>query len=338
MSEIAKEQVGRGGKEYSGEEGRMRILVTGVAGFVGKHLVRMWREQMPEATVWGLVREEEESKEVPPQRLLRADLRDADVVREACQQVTPHWVVHLAAQSSVLDAFVSPRETWEINFWGTFHLLEALRANGFTGRFLFVGSGEQYGAVKEADLPLTETHPLRPQNPYAASKAAAELLGYQYSQSYGFDVLLVRSFNHIGPGQSPRFVVSDFCRQVARIELGMQEPVLCVGNPQVTRDFLDVRDVVDAYRSLLERGSKGEAYNVCSGVEVCLADLVNALIGLSSQPIEVRLDPSRLRPTDTPRLRGSHEKLTQHTGWRPKRDILATLQEVLTYWKEELRR
>ncbi len=315
----------------------MRVLVTGAAGFVGRHLVRVWQEQVPKVEIWGLVWKKEEADDLLP-NCLYLDLREAEAVREACRKVTPEWVVHLAAQSFVPDALRSPRETWEINFWGTFYLLEALRVSGFAGRFLFVGSGEQYGAVKEADLPLTETHPLRPQNPYAASKAAAELLCYQYSQSYGFDVLLARSFNHIGPGQSPRFVISDFCRQLARIELGMQEPVLWVGNLEVTRDFLDVRDVVEAYRCLLERGSKGEVYNVCSGVEVRLADLVKALLGLSSRPIEVRMDAARLRPTDTPRLRGSHEKLAQHTGWQPKRDILVTLKEVFAYWKEELGR
>jgi GDP-4-dehydro-6-deoxy-D-mannose reductase len=218
------------------------------------------------------------------------------------------------------------------------HLLEALREGGFTGRFLFVGSGDQYGKIEESDLPVRENQPLRPRNPYAASKAAAELLCYQYSQSYGLDVILARPFNHIGPGQSPRFVVSDLAWQVARIALGLQEPLLSVGNLAVTRDFLDVRDVVDAYRSLLERGRKGEVYNICSGVEVCIADLVQALSGLTSRTIEVRLDPARLRPTDTPRLRGSHEKLTQHTGWHPTRDILVTVKEVFTYWEEELGR
>ncbi len=315
----------------------MRVLVTGAAGFVGRHLVRVWKEQVPEAEMWGRLRGTEKADDLLP-NCVYLDLRDAKAVREACQKVSPDWVVHLAAQGFVPDAVSNPRETWEINWWGTWHLLEALQEGGFTGRFLFVGSGDQYGKAEESDLPIRETQPLRPRNPYTASKAAAELLCYQYSQSYGLDVILARPFNHIGPGQPPRFVVADFARQVARIELGLQEPPLRVGNLAVTRDFLDVRDVVDAYRCLLERGRKGEAYNICSGVEVRLADLVKALIGLSSQPIEVRVDASRLRPTDTPRLRGSHAKLTQHTGWQPKRDILVTLKEVFTYWKEELRR
>jgi len=329
----------------------MRILVTGVTGFVGGHLVKTWSEQMPGAEIFGLARGEagpgrracselsrEGSRIVPIGDLLCLDLRKAEAVREACQKVAPDWVVHLAAQSFVPGAFTSPRETWEINFWGTFHLLEALRESGFTGRFLFVGSGESYGKVKEEDLPITETQPFRPRNPYAASKAAAELLCYQYSQSYGLDVVLARPFNHIGPGQSPRFVVSDFSRQVARIELGLQEPVLYVGNLEVSRDFLDVRDVVAAYLCLFERGRGSEMYNVCSGQEVYLAELVRTIVGFSSRNIEIRVDRSRIRPTDTPRFSGSHAKLTEHTGWRPARDILTTLREIFAYWKEELER
>jgi GDP-4-dehydro-6-deoxy-D-mannose reductase len=323
----------------------VRILVTGVTGFVGGHLVRAWKKRLPGAEIFGLARGKscpelggDKDRMVPAANLLCLDLRQADAVREACQKVAPDWIVHLAAQSFVPGAFASPRETWEINFWGTFHLLEALRESGFAGRLLFVGSGEPYGKVKAEDLPIGETQPFRPRNPYAASKAAAELLCYQYSQSYGLDVVLARPFNHIGPGQSPRFVVSDFSRQVARIELGLQEPVLYVGNLAVSRDFLDVRDVVTAYLCLLERGRGGEAYNVCSGQEVRLAELVRSIVGFSSRRIEIRVDRTRIRPTDTPRFSGSHEKLTQHTSWRPRRDILTTLREVFAYWKEELER
>jgi len=315
----------------------VRLLVTGASGFVGGHLVRVWEEKMPGMEFFGLARGEVK-RSSPVINLIHSDLRDARGVREVCQKVAPNQVMHLAAQSSVSGAFANPRETWETNFWGTFHLLEALRKNRFTGRFLFVGSGEEYGVVKEEDLPIKETQPLRPRNPYAASKAAAELLCYQYSQSYGFDVVLVRPFNHIGSGQSPRFVVSDFSRQVAQIELGLKEPVLHVGNLEVSRDFLDVRDVVDAYFCILERGEKGEAYNVCSGQEISLRDLLEVLLGFSSRSIEVRVDPSRLRPSDTPRLWGSHEKLTRHTGWRPQRNIREALYEVFRYWMEELKK
>ncbi len=315
----------------------MQILVTGATGFVGRHVVNSWSQQLPEAEIWRLVHEGAEEDLQSP-TFFTGDLREAAVVRQVCQHLHPDWVVHLAAQSFVPDSLSDPQETWKTNLGGTFHLLEALREHGFTGRFLFVGSGDQYGKVEEQDVPIRETQPLRPGNPYAASKAAAELLCYQYSETYGFDVILTRSFNHIGPGQSPRFVVSDFARQVAQIELGMREPVLRVGNLDVTRDFLAVHDVVDAYRALLERGRKGEVYNVCSGHEIRLLDLVTTLTGFSHHPIVIQVDPSRFRPSDTPRLCGSHDKLTQHTGWQPQREILASLAEVFAYWKEELRR
>jgi GDP-4-dehydro-6-deoxy-D-mannose reductase len=315
----------------------MRILVTGVTGFVGRHLVSAWRTELPDAKLWGVTHEKDQDCSLLP-NLVAADLRNAEEVQELCREVAPDWVVHLAAQSFVPQAVAHPRETWAINCWGTLHLVEALRECGFTGRFLFVGSGDQYGTVQEEELPIRETHLLRPRNAYAASKAAAELLCYQYTQSYGLGVILARSFNHIGPGQSPRFVVADFARQVARIDLGLQDPVLSVGNLEVTRDFLDVRDVVEAYCRLLQQGEIGEAYNVCSGREIRLIDLVRMLVGFASRPIEIRVDQTRFRPADTPRLCGSHEKLTAHTGWRPQRDIVETLGEMVAYWKEEERR
>ena len=310
----------------------MRILVTGADGFVGRHLVVAWRESLPQAEIWGLVHENK-SIDLPTSFVRSCNLQDKRMLRDRCKEIAPDWVVHLAAQSFIPQAFNNPQETWEVNLWGTFHLLESLRETHFTGRFLFVGSAEQYGKVDEEHLPVRESHPFRPRNAYAASKAAAELLCFQYCQSYGLDIVLARAFNHIGPGQSPRFVVADFARQVARIEQGLQPPLLSVGNLEVTRDFLDVRDVIAAYRDLLEKGKSGEAYNICSGREVLLSDLVHTLARFAAKRIEVRVDPSRVRPVDTPRMYGSHAKLSDHTGWQPKKELMQTLGEVFTYWK-----
>jgi GDP-4-dehydro-6-deoxy-D-mannose reductase len=315
----------------------MRILVTGVTGFVGQHLVQAWHQQFPTAEIWGVLREEE-PLEIPLHGHYTLDLADEAAVQELSQDCSFDWIVHLAAQTFVPDGFARPQETWKVNLWGTFHLLEALRQGKFQGRLLFVGSGGEYGKVEEAHLPVQEHYPLRPRDPYTASKAAAEMLCYQYSQTSPFDIVLARPFNHIGPGQSPQFVVSNFARQVAQIDLGQQEPILTVGNIEVTRDFLDVRDVVDAYRCLLERGQSGDAYNVCSGREVRLTEVIATLVECTARPIEVRIDPTRLRPTDTSRVCGSHEKLTAHTGWLPQREITATLREVVAYWKGELAR
>ena len=315
----------------------MRILITGIAGFLGKHLVEAWRKQLPDLEIWGIARERQGTDSASVS-LVNGDLRDAEAVNKLCQTQTFDWVVHLAAQSSVPAAFADPRATWETNLWGTFHLLEALRVNNFSGRFLFSGSVVQYGRVSEASLPIKESQPFRPSDPYGASKAAAELLCSQYSRSYGFDVVLARAFNHIGPRQSSRFAVSDFARQIARIDLGLQEPVLMVGNLQVTRDFLDVGEVSAAYRCLLEHGRTGEAYNVCSGREVRLLDVVETLVAFSSKRVAITVDPIRMRQVDIPRMWGDHGKLTQDTGWRPTKNIRDTLQEVFLYWKEELQR
>ncbi|NOT53191.1 MAG: NAD-dependent epimerase/dehydratase family protein [Deltaproteobacteria bacterium] len=315
----------------------MRILVTGVTGFVGQHLVHAWRQQFPTAEIWGVLRKAE-AQASPLHGHFTLDLAQETAVSQLSQDCAFDWVVHLAAQSFVPESFARPQETWKVNLWGTFYLLEALRQGGFQGRLLFVGSGGVYGQVADDHLPVHEQQPLRPLDPYTASKAAAELLCYQYGHTAPFDIVLTRPFNHIGPGQSSQFVVSNFARQVAQIDLGRQEPTLTVGNIAVTRDFLDVRDVVDAYRCLLERGQRGEVYNVCSGRETPLAEVIATLVGCASCPIEVRRDPTRLRPTDTPRVCGSHEKLTTHTGWQPRRDITTTLQEVVTYWKGELTR
>lgn len=313
----------------------MQVLVTGISGFVGRHVTELWSRQLPEATIWGFAREAD-ANGVPVQQVFAVDLCDAQAVEAACHRITPDWVVHLAAQSFVPASLQSPQQTWEVNVWGTFHLLEGLRKSGFSGRFLFVGSGDQYGRIEETDLPIRETQPFRPRNPYAASKAAAELLCYQYRETHGMNVIVARSFNHTGPGQSPQFVMSDFARQVAEIEAGLREPVLAVGNLDVTRDFLDVRDVVEAYAVLLERGRVGEAYNVCSGREVRLMDLVQRLVGFSSRSIEIRVDPARVRPVDTPRMCGSHDKLTRDTGWRPTRDLVETLRNMVAYWQERV--
>lgn len=315
----------------------MRILVTGVTGFVGQHLVQAWRQQFPTAEIWGVLQEETHLK-TPLHGHVTLDLAEETAVQRIAQDCAFDWIVHLAAQSFVPESFAHPQETWKVNLWGTFHLLEGLRQGQFQGRLLFVGSGGEYGKVEEDELPVREHYPLRPLDPYTASKAAAEMLCSQYRHTAPFDIVLARSFNHIGPGQSPQFVVANFARQVARIDLGQQEPILTVGNIEVTRDFLDVRDVVDAYRCLLERGQSGEAYNVCSGREVRLSEVIATLVGCASRSIEVQVDPTRLRPTDAPRVWGSHEKLTAHTGWLPQREISTTLREVFTYWKGELAR
>ena len=296
----------------------MKLLLTGSDGFVGSVLSRR-KECIPLADGDGPV-----------------DLRDGDRLRRVVRHIVPDAVIHLAAQSFVPASFAHPRETYEINFLGTYSLLEALKAAGFKGRFLFVGSGDAYGVVRPEDLPIGEEHPLLPRSPYAVSKAAAEALCYQWSQSESFEIVMTRSFNHIGPGQSDRFVVSDFARQLAEIRKGQRKPLISTGDIDVTRDFTDVRDVVEAYLLLLDRGVNGEAYNVCSGTEHAVRDVLHQLLRLAGVDAVVERDPSRVRPSEQKRMCGNPRKLERDTGWSRRFTLDASLADVLRDWETRL--
>jgi len=245
--------------------------------------------------------------------------------------------LHLAAQSFVPASVKDPRATYEVNFFGTLNLLQALKAGGFRGRMLYVGSAEEYGAVRDEDLPVVESCPLRPRTPYGVSKAAAELLCYQWTQDQGFEIVMSRPFNHLGPGQAEHFVVPDFAKQVTEIKLGRREPVLKVGAIDVTRDFTDVRDVVQAYLALMERGESGEAYNVCSGREFSIREILEELIRLAEVKCRIIVDNARLRAVERKRNRGSFEKLAKCTGWNPRITLTESLRDVLAYWELKFR-
>ena len=265
----------------------------------------------------------------------RVDLRDEAAVRAAVADVKPERVVHLAAQSFVPASFDDPLNTFQVNFIGTYYLLHALKEYGFSGRMLYVGTGDMYGQVEEAELPITERQPLRPRNPYAVSKVAAEALCYQWSQTERFEIVMARPLNHLGPGQSDRFAVSSFAAQLAAMKQGRKPPVLEVGDIDVTRDFVDVRDVARAYRLLLERGANGEVYNVCSGTERTLRTVLEILREFAGLDVDVRVDQARLRRNEHRRIYGSYEKLNRATGWRPEVPIETSLRDLWTYWMEQ---
>jgi GDP-4-dehydro-6-deoxy-D-mannose reductase len=295
-------------------------LVTGDTGFVGRHALKMW----PQAH--GLAAAAAE----------HVDLRDKVALCKLLTRVQPQEVVHLAGISFVPYAVQNPRLTYEVNFLGTLNLLEALAETGFRGRFLFVSSGDAYGLVPAEDLPVRETQPLKPRNPYAVSKAAAESLCYQWSQTGPFQVVVARPFNHIGAGQSAQFAISDFARQIAEIAIGRRDPVLQVGNIDVTRDFSDVRDVLAAYEMLLAKGANGSVYNVCSGVERSVRSLVERLLELANVRADVVSDMTRWRPAEQARVFASHDKLTECTGWKPVQNIDDTLLNLYRYWGTEI--
>jgi len=269
-------------------------------------------------------------------RLLYADLRDPQGVLALVSEKRPDYVLHLAAQSFVPTSFADPWDTLENNIRAELNLLEAVRRSGREVRFLVIGSNEEYGAPGPGELPQTEESALRPNNPYAVSKVAQDFLGLQYHLAYGVPVVRVRPFNHTGPGQSPRFVVPAFASQIARIEAGLQEPVVKVGNLNAARDFSDVRDIVRAYHLAVTQGRPGEVYNLASGRPQSISGLLDTLLSYSQAEIRVERDPARYRPVDVPEVYGSGEKFRRQTGWVPQIPFEKTLRDTLEYWRGQV--
>jgi len=300
----------------------MRVLVTGSAGFVGRHLLEALRERGHEVF---------ETDHAATGDALAVDVTDALAVHAAFELARPDAVAHLAAQAFVPASIEDPVGTQRINAGGTQNVLDAARAlaaGGVRARVLVVSSADVYGNQPVEAYPLRETTAPRPANPYAASKVAAEALASAYARSFGVDAVVTRAFNHIGTGQDERFAVPAFALQLARIAAGA-EPVVQVGNLSATRDILDVRDVCDAYVRILEgAGQAGEIYNVCSGTATPMREILRRLIEFARVPVEVREDASRMRPADVPVSVGDAAKLRAATGWAPRIALGAALRAV----------
>lgn len=316
----------------------MRVLITGASGFVGTHL----RRHLLASTDWDIIGTT--FLEPPPalaetsrDLLVALDLTDPDATTALLDGVHPDFVVHLAAQSHIPTAYRDPWGTLRNNILGQVNLLEACVATQQHPRLLIIGSGEEYGRASASELPLTEDHPLRPENPYSVSKVAQDVLGYQYFMSYGLPVIRVRPFNHVGPGQSSRFVIAAFASQIADIEAGRHARVIDVGNLTPARDFTDVRDVVEAYRVALLHATAGEVYNVSSGKAITIQSLLDHLIACTGLDIEVRTDAGRYRPADIPIIYGSSARLLRDTGWSPRIPIRQTIEDVLDEWRDRAR-
>lgn len=317
-----------------------RILITGVAGFVGSYLVERCCARYPEAEVFGLYNRKVPqpiSATLTPMIPLRADITRAEQVRRALAEARPDIVFHLAAQSSVAASWSDPVQVLSVNAIGTLHLLGAARSECPKTRIVLVGSGEEYGAVRPHENPIREECPLRPISPYAVSKAAQDLYGYQYFFAYGLPIVRIRAFAHFGPRQSDAFVLSSFARQIALIEAGKAEPVILVGNLQAKRDFLPVEDVCAAYLAVAERGQPGEVYNVGSGKARSIGEILDLLLTFAKVPIRVREDPARMRPVDIPILEADISRIQTHTSWKPAVPFESALNEMLDYCRAEAR-
>ncbi|MBS4088309.1 GDP-mannose 4,6-dehydratase [Pseudomonas rustica] len=301
---------------------KKRLFVTGLSGFVGQHIQS--RLASPDAA-WELL-----------PAASRFDLTDPDSLVDLWPQM-PDAVIHLAGQTFVPEAFRDPARTFDINLLGTLNLLQALKARGFQGSFLYVSSGDVYGQVRESDLPITEQQAPCPRNPYAVSKLSAEFLSLQWGLSEGWPVLVARPFNHIGSGQKDSFVIASAARQIIRIKQGLQAPQLEVGDIDVSRDFLDVGDVVSAYFALLEKGQAGQVYNICSGREQSIRSLIEQLADLAEVTMQLVQDPARMRRADQRRVCGSHERLTKTTGWTPDITTQQSLRAILSDWEKRVK-
>lgn len=315
-----------------------RILITGYSGFVGRYLAPLCHARYPEAALFGMSHEIPRGERGAPYlTVLDGDIRDREQVRQILARARPDWIIHLAGQASVAESWKHPDVTLAINAGGAVNLLEEVHVAGLRPRIVLVGSAEEYGAVAPGDNPVSEQQQLLPVNPYAVSKAAQDLFGYQYYASYGLPIMRVRAFNHFGPFQPPAFAIASFARQIALIEDGRMEPIVRVGNLTAQRDFLSVRDVVQAYIAIAASGRAGEAYNVGSGTPTAVEKILELLVAQATVPITVRVDADLFRPVDVPVVYADTSRLRHDTGWQPAVSLLDALAETLNYWRQQIR-
>ena len=307
----------------------MRILITGASGFVGRHLAQHLLESNPGTDIRGTTLPDLPYELQTDVTFFEVDLKNADQVDMLVKEYCPDHVYHLAAQAFVPRSFEAPWETLENNILAQLNVIQACLRAEIKPRMLIVSSAEIYGPVEPEQLPLAEDASLRPTSPYSVSKIAQDMLGLQYHLSHDFPIIRARAFNHIGPGQDQRFVAPDFALQIARIEVGQAPSVMAVGDLAAQRDFTDVRDIVRAYRMIVENGCPGDVYNVCSGKTYSIQSLLDTLLEYSTAKISVVVDQNRLRPASLPVLRGDSTRLRNATGWQPQISFEQTLYDVL---------
>lgn len=309
-------------------------LITGINGFVGKHLGRLLKQSG--FIVYGTSRTILNYEDDYFHKQFSLTLDDKNEIKRIIELTNPRYIFHLLAQSNVPYSWNNTLETMETNVNKTINLLESMIELKSTSRLINIGSSEEYGYDQGWEMPITETYPLKPLNPYGVSKAACSMLLSQYSKKFNLDIIHMRPFNHIGPGQKQGFVVPDFTNQIVRIEKGLIEPVLRVGNLASKRDFTDVRDIVQAYLSVAIDGKSGEVYNVCSGQAVSISEILNKLIEISGINVNIEIEQQLLRPIDIPIYIGSNHKLNLATKWKRQINLTKTLSDILEHCRNNL--
>jgi GDP-mannose 4,6-dehydratase len=320
----------------------MRALITGITGFVGSHLAEYILAEHPGVEIHGTKRWRSPRENIAGLEglvsLHDCDLTDLSSLIRVLDEVKPDRIFHLAAQSYVMMSYRAPSATIDSNVNGTINLFEALRILGQDPLIHACSSSEVYGQVRDEDIPIREDTPFRPASPYAVSKVGEDMAGYMYHHAYGLKIIRTRMFTHSGPRRGDVFVDSAFARQVARIEAGLQDPILSVGNLDSVRTFADVRDVVRAYWALLENCPPGEVYNIGGETTLTIREMLDLLLEMTDrkEEIEVRVDPALLRPADVTNQVPSSEKFKAATGWEPQIPYSQTLRDMLDYWRDRV--
>jgi|WetSurMetagenome_2_1015567.scaffolds.fasta_scaffold08797_6 GDP-4-dehydro-6-deoxy-D-mannose reductase len=316
-----------------------KILITGISGFVGGHFVQYLNTHHNNLEIHGISRSKPAWDFVNiPRELLnshffhQADLNDIQKIKSLIEEIQPDYILHLAAQSSVAESWKTPVLSFMNNTNIFLNIIDTVRLNDNAARVLSIGSSEQYGIVSENDLPISEDRPQCPENPYAVARVAQEYLARIYAKGYNLDICCTRSFNHCGPGQTDRFVVSAIVKQFVNVAHGIQKPVISIGNGAIVRDFIDVHDVIEAYNLLLTKGKRGEVYNVCSGRGRAIQDIVKMMSEMFCIRVDVHQEQSHFRPIDNPRIIGSYEKIQHELGWKPTIPFDRSLQTIYDYW------
>ncbi len=321
------------------------ILITGISGFVAGHFTHYLACHRKDFIIHGISRSRPKwSFLANPHKALEQvvfhqfDLLDMDATRDAVRRIAPDYVLHLASQSSVADSWKEPRKSFLNNTNIFLNIIESIREENHPCRILSVGSSEQYGIVEPEELPLKENSRTHPASPYAVARSSQEYLALLYSQAFQLEVCCTRSFNHIGPGQSERFVISSIVKQFVDIKYHHKPEVIRIGNGDIVRDFVDIADVITAYDALLEKGERGAVYNVCTGEGRKILDIVHRVSELCDMRVEVKQDEELLRPSDNPTIVGSYHRLGESLGWHPRVSLETSLKKMVSYWTGQLKK